>query len=426
MTSIRSPRSSAAPLGRCLRGLSCLLVAVPAVLGCSGEIIVLSADGAGGGGAAEGGAAGGADGGCVPGGASAQPGPAPLALTDVKTAVFVGDALHLEAALDGTARYVVLSIDDAGVARAESTPDELLGPAELAEVSPGVHARVRASADGALTLDVVDTADPLSPELVTSAPLPGTLEAHPVFNAAAGRLDYCARPSPGEKAQLFSVDLSDPAAPSAPEPVDTFLCYWYEGHSYRSSGTTTIAWDAPTGNFVQSVWMWSFGPGGPATIVDLGYNQTGVHMYGNVLTAATSRDRAVFDPENASLFLLANPDGDPYSTDDPPFAWATLKVGAERRLLGVAGATVYLTTDTSIRAYDITDLLSPKLLEGEAWLTPSTPPYRPLASSSKYLAVADATGALFLLPRTLSGPVAPLVVHAADYLPPAADPACPD
>lgn len=409
------------------RGLSGLLlsltalVAAGAVLGCSREIIVLPADGTGGGGAG-----GTSEGGCDPGGAPVQPELPPHALTDVKTAAFVGGALHLEATLDGTPRYVVLSLDDAGVARLESTPDELLGPASFAEVSPGVHARVRGSAEGALTLDVVATSDPTAPELLASEPLEGTLESQPVFNAADGRLYYCARPSPGEPPKLFSLDLTLPGPLPAPEPVETFLCYWAAEDSFASAGTTTISWDAPVGYEAQSVKAWSFGPGGPANVMDLGYNQTGVHQYGNVLRAATSRDRAVFDPENAKLFLLVNPDGDPYTTDDPPFAWATFGVGTERSLLGVAGTTVYLTTSTTIRAYDTTNILSPKLLDAETSLLSATPPYRPLASSPHHLAVADAKGTLYLLPNPPSGPVPPLVVHAAESAPSTPDTACPD
>lgn len=413
----RSPRS------RAFRGAPWLLVAAVTALGCSGEITVLGDEG----GEGRPGLGDPGDAACTTGGASAQPDPAPLALTDVKSGAFFGDTLHLEATVDGTPRYVVLHVDADGVARAVAMPDELLGPANLAESAPGVHARLRVDGAGVPNVDVVDTSDPGSPWLISSAAQGGTIDGPAVFSAGGGHLFFCLRPPGAETAELTSVDLTDPEEPSSPGSIESFLCYFHKDNMYSTSGDAWISWNQPTGTWVQQVYLHTVAPEGADALMDLGYNQTGVHQYGNVSTAALSPERAVFDPENKSLFLLATTSGDPTTVDNPPFAWATFTVGAERHLVGVADTTVYLETDESVRAYDIADILAPELLPYEAVMAPHEGALRTLATSPRYLAVVDEKGTLFLLPReSPGGVVEPLVVHAAGYEPPPGEAACPE
>lgn len=343
---------------------------------------------------------------------------APLAVTAVKSAAFVGGTLHVEADVDGVARYLVIAIDGDGIARAVAMPDELLGPANLAQSRPGVHARLRRGEDGAPVIDVVDTSNPEAPALLASAKAEGSLEGAPVFSAADDRLYFCTTAPGAGNPSLWSLDLTSPEAPAPPVAIDSFACYWQSNSTYSTNGPTWLRWDSPTGYEVQSVYVYAMSPGAASTIVDYGYNQTGVHMYGNAITAAASRERAVVDPENASLFLLANPTGDPYSPENPPFTWASLHVGSERRLLGVADRVAYLVTDLGVRAYDVTDIVSPALLPFEATIGPSEGNLTTLAANERYLAIVDEEGTLFLLPRDAPGDVAPLVVHTAEYVPP--------
>lgn len=409
------PRERLLSLRPALRGAPWLLLATAAALGCSGEVVVLP------GGPdrpeTEGEA-------CAPGPTPAQPDPAPLAVTAVKSGVLIGDTLHLEATVDGTPRYLVLSIDAEGVARAVAMPDELLGPAGLVEIAPGTHARVRVGDPSAPYVDVVDTTTPEAPALISSTKLDRVVDGPAVVAAADGHLFFCARPQSGETAELADVDLTAPAEPAPPQTIESFLCHFYGDNSYSSAGSTMISWSHPTGYFVQDTYVYSLGPASAAKIVDYGYNQTGVHMYGDVVSAATSEERAVFDPENESLFLIAAPAGP--GAENPAFTWATLSAGKERRLLGVADTTVYLVTGDGVRAYDITDIEAPQLLPYEAWIEPYEGALRTIATSPRHLAVVDDEGTLFLVPRDSPGTVGPLVVHRADYAPATAEAPCSD
>jgi hypothetical protein len=398
---------------RTLRGLPWLFLAAVAALGCSGEILVLPGDGD------DRPETGGET--CATDPTPAQPDPAPLAVTAVQSGAFIGDTLHLEATVDGSPRYVVLSIDAEGVARAVAMPDELLGPANLARSAPDTHARLRVDEAGTRHVDVVDTSKPEAPALISSAELEGAVDGLAVFSAAEEHLFFCMRPEGAEVAALISIDLTSPAEPSPPQSTESFLCHFHKDNLYSALGPTWISWNQPTGTWAQQTYLYMVGPAGAQNILDYAYNQTGVHMYGNVLAAATSEERAVFDPENETLFLIADPAG-----DYPYFGWATLSVGKERSLLGVADTTVYLTTDDGVRAYDITDIEHPELLPYQATIEPFTGALRTIATSPRYLALVDDEGTLFLLPRDSPGTVGPLVVHTADYAPSPAEPPCSD
>lgn len=413
----RNPKSP----GACRRCALWLLLATTAALGCSGEVLVVP------GGGPDGEESEGSEETCASGPAIPPPGSAPLAVTGVKSGVFIGDTLHVEAMVDGVPRYLVLAIDAQGVARAVAMPDALLGPANLAAVAPGVHARVRGGEAGVTYVDVVDTAVPESPTLIASAQQDLIIDGPPVFTAAGGHVLFCARPLTGEPALLVDVDLSAPAEPAPALTMDSFFCYYSDDNSYSVAGSTVISWNHPTGSYVQQTYLYTLAPASAKSVMDYGYNQTGVHMYGNVLTAATSEQRAVFDPENEHLFLVADPAGGPAGgSGNPPFTWATLNAGEERRLLGVADTTAYLVTAGGVRAYDLTVIEKPVLLPYEAKIGPFTGVLRTLAVSPDYLAVADDEGTLFLLPQKSPATVGPLEVLAADYVPAPVEPSCSD
>jgi hypothetical protein len=336
---------------------------------------------------------------------------APLDLSDARSAAFIGDHLHLQASVGGVDRYLVLGIDAKGEAYLEATPDALLGRADLAPLAASLHARVEVATGGAARVDVVDTADPAAPAIVASLALDGAIEAPAVFSAADGHAYFCMRP-PGEDAhQLFSVDLSVPTAPGEPQRIESFLCNIYElddqGARFAARGATWLSWNLPTGTFAQSANVYAVTPSSAAHVVDYGYNQTGIHHYGNVVSAATNGVRAVFDPENESQFLLA----DQLSGPNGDFAWAVFSIKGPKRLLGVADTTVYLTTKDRVRAYDISDIQHPALLPYEASVALGADPPRLLATSDRFLAVASAGGDLFLVPRDHPGTIAPLQVH---------------
>lgn len=339
-----------------------------------------------------------------------------LDVTSVKSGVFIGDTLHLEAKVGGVDRYLVVRFAEDGAAYALAAPDALTGPANLVTVGAGRHARVRVSAPGTAHLDVIDTSNPASPALVETHALGVAADPPDVFSAADGHVYFCARPEPDGQRQLTAVDVSVPGAPAAPQSVSGFTCYLQPDGKLAAAGDTWIAWNLPTGNWAQQTNVRTVAPSGDTAVVDYAYNQTGVHMYGNVLRAATDGARAVFDPENASLFLLAD-----VTTGPNPFTWATFDVGSKRSLLGVAGAIAYLTTPSGVRAYDIDDIWAPELLPYHAKIA-FDGVARLVATSETHLLVADDGDSLYLVPREGPGnvEVAPLVLHEG---PPPAKPA---
>ncbi|MEZ4302459.1 MAG: hypothetical protein R3B70_46455 [Polyangiaceae bacterium] len=402
--------------------LAGLFLAALAALGCAGEINVENGETTSGETATDPTAT---EETCDPGAVAPEPDPAPVALTGVQSGCFIGNTLHLEALVDDVAHYVVLDIDEEGIARAAAVLDDLLGSASLTEAGPGLFARLRADDTGA-SLDVIDAAEPTAPKLLSNTPLPGTFDGDLALAASQGHVFYCARPSPEEKGKLYSVDLADPKLPAEPESIDTFACYFYGENTYSAAGASLMHWNHPTGNYVQDAYLYTLSPGAAKNIVDYGYNQTGVHMYGNVVSAAMSETRTVLDAENKTLFLLLDSEGSSGDPKKPSFTWASFAVSTERHLLTVADTTAYLVTPEGLRAYDITDLVNPVLTGYEATFPEAQGALRAIATSPRYLALADEKGTLFLAPRDTSGPVAPLVVHGPEYAPPAKPSDCDD
>ncbi|WP_437682069.1 hypothetical protein [Sorangium sp. So ce131] len=394
---------------RCaLRSAPWLLLATVAALGCSGEVTVAPR------GPIDPPVAG--EDTCPPEDAPAPPDPAPIALTAVKSAAFVGDTLHVEATVEGVPRYVVLALDAGGGARAVAIATALRGPANLVEGAPGTHVRLRAGDAGNPVVDFVATEDPEAPELVSSAAVSGVLEGGTPFSVSAGRLFFCMRPliGDGESAALVAVDVQVRREPLVWELISSPLCARSGEVSYAAAGAAWISWNQPAESSSQDVSLHTVGAAGAASIVNHGYNPTGVHQYGAVLAAATSEQRAVFDPENRTYFLLVSPAG------GAQIAWASLGVGAERRLLGVADTTLYLATEDGVRAVDITDIERPETLPYRATIDGFEGALRLLATSPRFLAVVDDQGTLFLVPRDDPGTVGPLVVvPSAGDAPPA-------
>jgi hypothetical protein len=387
-------------------------------LGCSGEVTVTQGDtgeNTGEGGIVDSGPAT-----CEPGTTPAPSDAVFLDVTGARSAAFIGDNLHLEAKVAGMDRYLVLAIESQSLARAVGMPEALLGPANLAEVATGTHARVRALPDGGGIVEVVSTADPAAPALIGSLPLAGEVDGPAVFSATEHRLFFCMRPAAKEDRQFVSVDLSDPTKPGEPQAVDSIVCNFYDSARFAAVGSTWISWNQPTGTYVQQTDTYAVHAAGVKHLVDYGYNQTGVHQYGNVVDAATNGVRAVFDPENESQFLLVDQMDGPGAS----FAWAYLGMKGPKRLLGVADTTLYLTTAEGVRAYDIADIESPELSPYEAAIAFGDGAPRLLAASDRFLVVADGEDALYLVPRDAPGEVAPLKVYQGDEPPAAADPPC--
>ena len=128
-----------------------------------------------------------------------------------------------------------------------------------------------------------------------------------------------------------------------------------------------------------------------------------------MLSAATDGERVVFDPEsNAEVFLYTVGSSVDFITH------AHLSLSGAKRLLGVVGRVAYWATESGVRAYDVTDLDAPKLLDFHADVALGEGLATLMASDATRLAVTDAEGRLYVIPLGSSGPVVPLKTYLGE------------
>jgi hypothetical protein len=343
--------------------------------------------------------------------------PTPFEVRDPASGVFIGNTLHLDATVSGERRYVVLEIASIEVAHAVAIRDDLLGPANWAPVAEGTHARVRAGSAGDVHVDVLDTTNPTAPALLASKAIAADVDASLplVFSADREHVFFCAREAPEEQRKLVAVHLYDPTQPGDPSWLGTPMCDHYPDGGMAAQGEIWMVWGKEYDLDVYTV-----DPQGWTHIADYYYNPDGVHAYGEVLHASTDGSRAVFDPANDSEFFLVNV---PEYTPSGAIAHAYFGIAGPKRLLGVTGQVAYLATPDGIRAYEISDIDQPKLLSYEAHINFGEGLARLIATSDRWLAVVDASGALYVVPSHVSGRVEPLRVYGAEG-PPAPAPSC--
>jgi hypothetical protein len=333
-----------------------------------------------------------------------RPPPTEVRVHNPGSGVFIGDHLHLEAEIDGATRYVVLAVESSEVAWLVAAPEEMRGPANLAPIAAGLHARVRATAPTGIVVDVVDTSRPAAPAILAGTQLAGDLDpaVAPVSSSAYERLFFCAWLEGEAARQLVAVDLTDPAQPGAPELLGTTMCDQYPDGGSAAEGVVWMVWGKDANLDIYAV-----DPGGATHIADYWYVPDGVHDYGPVLGASSDGARAVLDPENDSEFFLFEV---PEPTPSGAVAHAYLGIGGPKRLLGVRDAVAYLATSDGIRAYDVADIGAPALLDYDAKIAFGDGLARLVAASGSWLAVVDTEGTIYLAPRDASGAVAPLRV----------------
>lgn len=342
---------------------------------------------------------------CVDPPPPAVPAPTPVEVRDPASGIFLGDTLHLEATVDGERRYVVLEVESSETAHAVATREDLLGPANWAPLEEGTHARVRAGSAGEVHVDVIDTKDPATPELLASKTIVADVDASLplVFSADPWHVFFCARPAEQEQRKLVAVHFFDPADPGEPHWLNSPVCDHYPDGGAAARGDLWMVWGKEYDLDVYTVALW-----GTEHIADYYYNPDGIHQYGPVLDASSDGSRAAFDPGNDSEFFLVNV---PEPTPSGAIAHAYFGIAGPKRMLGVADQIVYLATPDGVRAYDIADIDNPELLPYEASIAFGDGLARLIATSDRWLAVVDQGGTLYVVPRDVSGPVAPLQVY---------------
>lgn len=367
------------------------------LMGCSGEVLVSDKDPS--------------STSCIPEteGVSANP----LALTDLESATFIGDTLHLQARVDNVPTYAVVHRGDDGLLRLVFNEPTLAETAHLARVANGIYARL-VPKDELFVMEVFNIEDPQAPFIASSFPMGVKIEGPLVLAASGNQAFFCVGGAPGWDALTLQMDLTDPTEPLDPTVAETGACFYYTEKSHITHHGVYASWNNPTGIEAQQVDVYTFEGGVPKVVMSHGYNQTGVHAYGNILRGAISADRAVFDTENKNLFLVVNLHSDSQWSNGIPFTWLSFNVGSKRSLLTVADTIAYVIADDTIVTYDLSSLEKPVLLPEVITLPDAQGELKALAVSSTTIAVTDEANALYLIPRGASGEITPVNVYPKD------------
>ena len=388
-------------------------LALAAVAGCSGEVLVpaaasggTSVTGAGGGASSSSGNVGGAGGACVSDPTAGLP---EIALHNPTSGAFVGGTLHLSVSVgDAPAHYMVLKIAG-GVGYVVNQANELDGPANLAVVDAQTSARVSSATDS-LAAELIDVSTPTKPFKKSSLPLEGTVPAGfwKVFSVVDNHLFTCLTTAPDTDALLFDVPLdgSSPPAPAQIEPSWEHVCSasGFADDAGVARGRVWLTW-----GYDSDLKIFDVAPGASKKQGEYNYNPDGIHHYGPVLTAATDGERVVLDPANNSEVFLYTP-----GSNVDYITHAYFGLGGPKQLLAVVGKVSYWATPTGVRAYDVENIDAPKILDFHADADFGEGLAALIAEDPTQLAVADAEGRLFLIPLGSSGPVAPLKTYLGE------------
>jgi hypothetical protein len=394
--------------------LPCATLALAALAGCGGEVLVTEAGSVsggvvvtgGGGSSSSSGGAGGAGGECIHDPAAGLPA---IALQNPTSGAFINGTLHLAVSVgDGPAHYTVLKLAG-GVGYVVNQPSELDGPANLAVVDATTSTRV-SSTDGALAVEIIDVSTPTKPFKTATLPLDGTAPAGfwDVFSVVDNHLFTCLTTAPDTDAVLFDVplDASSPPAPAQQEMSWEHVCSGLaSAHDAGvARGPVWLTWGYDT-----DLKIFHVTPAGVTKQGEYNYNPDGIHHYGPVLAAATDGERVVLDPaSNSEVFLYTPGSVKDYITH------ASFGLAGPKRLLGVVGKVSYWATAKGVRAFDVEDIDAPKLLDFHADADFGEGLATLIADDPTQLAVADAEGRLFVIPLGSSGPVAPLKTYLGE------------
>jgi hypothetical protein len=317
---------------------------------------------------------------------------------------FIDGRLHVDATVDGERRYVVLEVRDGDVFILDAQ-EALVGPAQLVPIANDTYARLHAQQQGA-QIDLIDTRDPLAPQLAVSHALDGEVPAayENVYTAYDGHLYFCLRPESEGGASLMALDLTDPFNPGEMTAPETNACKDFSYDTATAHGALWVSWGVgkPGGGSISSQLL---DPTDITSGISFGYVGTGIHQYGDAQAAATDGTRIVLDTENEDWMLVfekTKSQGDPYVAFTLP---------GPKQLLTVDAQIAYFATLDGVHAYDLADVLAPSLLSDhdEIALTPKDTTF--IAVDEKHLVIVGADARLVVLDRDDPGPVQPATTY---------------
>jgi hypothetical protein len=331
---------------------------------------------------------------------ASPPPPAQHALLVDGPGSIVGGLVHVTGTLDGEPGYFVGAL----------TPDALwLGSSSL-EGSPRWaavdhrYARVAASDDG-IAVELLDATIPEVPAITATFAVEGELPAiaTTAYSGVAGAVIFC-RALGDDPGGLVALDPLDGTVATLPA---SGACGQAFDH-IEAAGPLFFRWTDggdPTGGSVGVTDVAT-----QSSLVSFGFATSGLHDYGPILGMASDGRRVVVSPTNDDWMLLFDDEGN----WGPGGPYASFAPAGPKRLIAVVDEAAYFAVPTGVRAYDVSDVGQPALLEAQATIAWDPTAITFVAATPEALLVHDDTGTLLRVPRAITAAVEPVTVHLGE------------
>ncbi len=303
--------------------------------------------------------------------------------------------LYLATPLGDHAHFKVLGIDQDHVAALHSWP-EADGSADLTVVASGKLARVATSTVGRRWLEVFDSTDPDRPRRVGRYPVGYWDKSDDTLLSVAGRVYFCAAPTPQGQAELVEVDLLAPGAPGAPVALRTLACQPSQT-GFAAEGDVWVSWDDQPAQHNAGFMIYRIAAGEATSLYSHGFVTNGVHQYGGIQNVATDGHLVVIDLENDAYLRLVDLDRSPVGITDH-----LVSNLPQARLLAVAERRALYDLPDAVVDVDLTDSTNPLRLPAQFSFT-SPRSHRFLGGDSTRAVLWNSREGLLVLSRTPDG-----------------------
>lgn len=310
---------------------------------------------------------------------------------DVRSATFLGPYLYV----DGPAGVTVGRVEPPFVVPigvletlTEGTPADAPERATFLPLGGGRYGRVTVDEAGRPSAETFDFSDPLAPRRLSVLADDDLQRPHAAVGATEGRLVLCVG------GELALVD---------PERAETLRLPTRAGICGRAglaiAGPQVVSWDQGRGALVPSFQLNTVVGGGLTSLLDFGFNPSGSHRYGDIVTAAVGPRHALIDVRSSRYSWLLNLTGEGNVLNELDFP-----LEGDPPLLGFVGDLVLRGSARGLVSIDVSDLGRPQA--GPSWpMEPGEEAPRLLAVGETHFAVRGADGGLLVLPRAGGDPL---------------------
>ncbi len=200
-------------------------------------------------------------------------------------------------------------------------------------------------------LELLDVSDPEAPVLLAAEPHLGLDVADPVIVADDDGFAFC------QDAGQLRVRPAPVGGHLVIDHVEGWACR--PADASRAAGGHLLTWHLISGPYSgPSFAVHRLDDDVPSALVDLSFNPSGVHAYGDIRAAAVSDRRAYIDVASRRYGWILDLDPDVRARVHSP----TMPTTGAERLLGVAGAHALFLEGDRVWAMDIEDPEAPRRL----------------------------------------------------------------